>query len=286
MKLAIGTAQFGLNYGISNNQGQVCPNEVSKILALAKHENINTLDTAPAYGDSEKVLGETGITAQFDIVSKIPALGNCTNNIEQYVNASLQQLNIETLSAVLFHQVEDIISSTHAKSRFNALLALKKQNKINKIGISVYTPEQLKLCVNNYPIDIVQLPLNCFDQRFINTGWLEKLADKKIEIHTRSIFLQGLLLMKQKQLPAYFSIYKSRFQHFIDTAHQLNVSTLSLALAIGCQQNHIDKIIVGCCNVKQLQEIISAYNIAKEIKTDLSSLSCSDENLIIPSNWQ
>jgi len=252
MKLAIGTAQFGLNYGISNNQGQVCPNEVSKILALAKHENINTLDTAPAYGDSEKVLGGTGITAQFNIVSKVPALNDKDINIEQYVNASIQQLNIETLSAVLFHQVEDIISSTHAKSRFNALLALKKQNKINKIGISVYTPEQLKFCVNNYPIDIVQLPLNCFDQRFINTGWLEKLADKKIEIHARSIFLQGLLLMKQEQLPSYLSTYKGRFKRFIDTAQQLNISTLSLALAIGCQQKNIDKILVGCCSVKQL----------------------------------
>lgn len=285
MKLALGTAQFGLNYGISNSQGQVCPSEVNKILALANQENIDTLDTAPAYGDSEKVLGKTGLLEPFSIISKIPALKDNNIDIEQYISISLQQLNIEKLAAVLFHHVDDIIASPLAQNRFNALLQQKEQGIIAKIGISVYKPEQLEFCVKHYPIDIVQLPLNCIDQRFINTNWLNKLADKNIEIHSRSIFLQGLLLMEPEKLPDYFIPFKRYFQYFSDTATQLKVSPLSLALAIGHQHSNIEKIVVGCCNEKQLSEIISAYTVAKEINEDLSSLACENENLIIPSNW-
>jgi len=285
MKLALGTAQFGLNYGVSNTQGQVCPNEVQKILALAKQQDINTLDTAPAYGNSEKVLGETKFAQKFNVVSKIPALNDNNVDIEQYINASLQQLNTECFSGVLFHQVEDVISSTLAQKRFDELVKLKEQGKVKKVGISVYTPQQLSFCINHYPIDIVQLPLNCFDQRFITSGLLDELANKKIEIHSRSIFLQGLLLMKTEKIPAYFSPYKSYFNYFYDTAKQLKTSPISLALAIGHQQHSIDKVIVGCCNTQQLSEIIFANIAAKKINEDLSSLACEDENLLIPSNW-
>jgi len=285
MKLALGTVQFGLDYGVSNTQGQVCPEEVNKILTIAKQQNISTLDTAPAYGNSEKILGKTGLAHQFNIVSKIPTLNDNDIDVEQYVKTSLQQLNIEKLAAALFHHVDDIISSPHAKNRFNALVKLKEQGKINKIGISVYTPEQLAFCVENYPIDIVQLPLNCLDQRFIDANWINELSDKKIDIHCRSIFLQGLLLMNIDSLPSYFTPYKKYFQRFLDTAKQLKVSTLSLALAIGHQHNGIDKMVFGCCNVEQLLEVISAYAVAKKINEDLSSLACKDKRLIIPSNW-
>jgi len=286
MKLALGTVQFGLDYGVSNTQGQVCPEEVNKILAVAQQQGINTLDTAPAYGNSEEVLGKTDLAYKFKIVSKIPALSDNNIDIEEYVKASLKSLNIESLDTVLFHHVNDIISSTHAQSRFNALLKLKEQGKTAKVGISVYTLEQLEFCVKHYPLDIVQLPLNCMDQRFINTGWLDKLADNNIEVHCRSIFLQGLLLIDPEQLPNYFLPFKKFFQLFWDTAQQLKVSPLSLALAIGHQYNSIDKMVVGCCNTKQLSEIIHSYQVAKMLDVDLSSLNSTNEQLILPQNWQ
>jgi len=285
MKLALGTVQFGLDYGISNTQGQVCSEEVKRILAFAKQHNITTLDTASAYGNSEEVLGKTGLSNQFDIVSKIPALNSAETDMAQYVKTSLQQLNVESLASVLFHHVDDIIASPYAQSRFDALVNLKEQGVINKIGVSVYTTEQLDFCLKHYPIDIVQLPLSCMDQRFVSSHWLDKLADKKVETHCRSIFLQGLLLMKPEELPSYFTPFKKYFQHFSDTAKQLKISTLSLALAIGSQHDSIDKVVVGCCNVKQLSEIISAYTAAQKINEDLSSLACENRDLIIPSNW-
>jgi aryl-alcohol dehydrogenase-like predicted oxidoreductase len=285
MKLALGTAQFGLDYGVSNATGQVCLTEVSHILALAKKHNINTLDTAPAYGSSELVLGKTNLSKTFDLISKIPALGDDDIDITYHIDKSLEKLRLTKLDAVLFHHVEDIISSTLSSQRFAALSEQKEQGKTSKIGVSLYTPAQLEFCCANYPIDIVQLPLNCLDQRFINTNWLAELADRGIEVHCRSLFLQGLLLMEPTQLPLYFSPFKKYLLHFFDTAKQLRISPLTLALAIGHQHTSITKMVVGCCNTKQLLEIIAAYITAKEIDDDLSSLSCTDERLIMPSNW-
>lgn len=285
MKLALGTAQFGLDYGISNADGKVDSSEVNKILTLAKKEGINTLDTAPAYGDSEKVLGCTQLTKAFNIVSKIPLLQHDEINIAPYVDSSLKQLNINKLDAVLFHHADDIISSSIAHQRFKSLMRQKELGNINKIGISVYSPEQLEFCTKHYSIDIVQLPLSCIDQRFIESDWMNKLANKNIEVHCRSLFLQGLLLVKPKDLPKNLTVFKPYFQRFEDTALQLKVSQLSLALAIKNQYPSIKKLVIGCCNVKQLSEIIKAYSEAKKITADLSTFSCKDENLIIPSNW-
>ncbi len=285
MRLALGTAQFGLDYGVSNTQGQVHPDEVKEILTFAKHQGISLLDTAPAYGGSEQVLGQSCITSQFEIISKIPALENANANIEQYVKTSLEKLKQKKLAGILFHHVEDVMSLSEGRKRFKALTDMKLSGKIDKVGISVYTPKQLDFCLKNHPVDIVQLPLNCLDQRFISTGQLDELAERNIEVHCRSIFLQGLLLMDFKHLPAYFEPFKHYFKHFLDTAEQLKVSTLSLALALGCQQSSISSIVVGCCSVNQLSEIITAYKLAANIDEDLSSLACEDVKLLIPSNW-
>jgi len=295
MKLALGTVQFGLDYGVSNTNGKVTNAEVSAILKLAKSTGIDTLDTAPVYGNSEQVLSKQianfsndkhNSNTFFKIISKIPALKNDEQNINHYLDKSLNQLGVNQVEAVLFHQVNDIIDSPYKQQRFNNLLNIKQQNKVKKIGISVYTPKQLNYCFKNYNIDIVQLPLNCLDQRFIQTKWLERLAKANIEIHCRSLFLQGLLLMNISQLADYFKPYTSYLMKFFNMAQQLKVSPLTLSLAIGCQNKSISKMVVGCCNTQQLEEIIDAYNSALTINADLSTLACSDENLLIPSNWQ
>ena len=286
MKLALGTAQFGLDYGISNTQGQVCPAEVNKILNIAQQHNINTLDTAPAYGNSELVIGKSNIANQFKIISKIPALKNNEINIERYIKNSLSMLKTNKLDAVLFHHVSDIISHPLAIDRFNTLLKLKEKEVITKVGISVYTPEQLKYCVEHYQIDIVQLPLNCLDQRFIQAGWLDKLASKGIEVHCRSLFLQGLLLMAPSNRNNYFSPFSEPLNAFINAAKKFGISPLTLALAIACQQESINKIVLGCCNNNELKDIIHAYKVAINFKEDLSFLACSNEKLLIASNWE
>jgi len=288
IKLALGTVQFGCDYGVSNDQGQVSAQEINNILSLAAEVGITTLDTASIYGNSEQALGQSKLASQFNIVSKIPSLESAesSDKIKQIIEKSLTQLKITQLDAVLFHQVDDLIHTPLAQARLDTLIEQKKSGSIKKLGVSVYTPTQLKYCLNNFNIDIVQLPLNALDQRFIATGLLEKLAARGIEVHCRSVFLQGLLLMDIKELAPYFLPYLAPLKKFAKMAQTLTISPLALSLAIACQQKHINKIIVGCCNEQQLQEIIDAYRIAKTITDDLTSLAYHDEQLILPYNWQ
>ena len=285
MKLALGSAQFGLNYGISNQQGQVDRQEVLRILQLAQQQKITLLDTAAVYGDSEKILGHSGLCEKFALVSKIPALSAQEKDVAIYIENSLKNLQITQLEAVLFHRVDDLISSPLKKVRFDNLIAQKQQGKVKKIGVSVYTPQQLDYCFNHYPLDIVQLPFNLLDQRFLQTGWLDKLKKSAIEIHCRSLFLQGLFLMESTQLADYFHPYLPVLAKISQKAQTLNTSVLSLALALACQQSTIDKMIVGCCNKAQLQEIITAYQQAKKISANLTDLAYDDEQLLLPSFW-
>ena len=191
MKLSIGTVQIGLDYGISNQVGKVAFNEVQKILTFAKKHNITYLDTAMAYGLSEEVIGlyrKKNNDKDFKIITKIPDTKHSTISINDMLEHALIRLSCDHVYALLLHTAENINKSTYAQ-----LLSLKEQGKIKKLGVSVYSPEQAFLIAKNFNIDLIQLPLNIFDQRFIESGCLQFLKDKGIEIHTRSLFIQGLL---------------------------------------------------------------------------------------------
>ena len=290
LKLALGTAAFGLDYGVSNAAGKVSVKEIENILALAKQEGIDTIDTASAYGDSESVLGSNSRAKQLKIISKIPPLVDTgfdeKSSISALTTESLQRLKQTKLHAMLFHQVEDVVDHPLGKQRFKQLEQLKEQGVVDKIGFSLYTPQQLNQCLENYQFDIVQCPLNCLDQRFINPNILKKLKDLNIEMHCRSLFLQGLLLIKEQALHEYFKPYQCFLNAFINKAKKLGVSKLVLALAIGCQHQVVSKMIIGCCNAQQLEEIIIAYHQAMRINDDLSGLACNEPSLIMPTNWQ
>ena len=202
MKLALGTAQFGLDYGVSNASGQVEVSEVKDILREADGHNIDTLDTAMVYGISESVLGRVGVN-QFNIVTKLPPIPKDVRNIDLWVNthinSSLRKMRIERVSGLLLHRSADLFE-TPKRKLIDSLCKLKDDGVINKIGVSIYNPDELDdIEKHGIKIDIVQAPFNILDRRLESSGWLGKLHLAGIEVHTRSVFLQGLLLQKEKQ---------------------------------------------------------------------------------------
>ena len=208
-KLVLGTAQFGMDYGINSIHGKVKPKEVQNILHYAKSVDINFLDTAPAYGDSEKVLG-TMNTKDFKVVTKTRHFNSTdiTDDeillLNQDFNNSLKDLKLDSVHALLVHNTDDLLKAG-AFRIIDHLKNLKKAGKIKKIGVSVYDNQQLTFVINNFDVDMVQLPFNIFDRRLINSGMLELLNSKGIEVHARSIFLQGLTLMSDKSMPRKFN---------------------------------------------------------------------------------
>lgn len=284
MKLALGTVQFGFKYGIANQTGQVSRSEAKAILQLALANGIDTIDTAIAYGESEACLGEVG-TESFNVVTKLPPLPDeCLNVaawVDQQVNESLSRIGVSSIYGLLLHRSDQLLGPNGA-ALYQALIELKDKEKVQKVGISIYSPAELS-GLQRFSFDIVQAPFNLLDQRLVSSGWMQRLKDDAVEIHTRSAFLQGLLLMEPENIPTKFAPW-SRFwliwHHWL--ANQ-SFNAVEACLAFPISFREIDRVIVGVDNVSQLKQIMLAADL-KSID-EFPDLRCEDENLINPAKW-
>lgn len=279
MRLALGTVQFGLAYGISNQTGQVGDNELDDILMLARQLGIDTLDTAQAYGNAESRLGSRE-TADFALVDKL-APGILATDVVASVDNSLMTLARPKLDGLLLHRSQDA-----SPALFEQLTALQQQGKVGRIGVSVYSPQELEhWLASGYPLQLVQLPANLLDQRFLRTGWLDKLQALGCEIHVRSLFLQGLLLMQPDRRPDYFQAFAQPLAK-LDDWHP-HVPHLDKALSLIAALPQVSRFVVGVCHVHELVAIAAAYARRHAWSdTELASLACSDPGLINPALWK
>lgn len=286
MKLALGTAQFGPPYGISNQKGVISKKEVERIINLSRKIGIDTIDTAKSYGKCEELLGDIGVK-DFKIITKLSSDFHKSDNATKFVNIkveeSLQKLRINNLHAILFHD-SSFYKNIEGIKTFRILEKLKYDGKIKKIGVSVYNPDDLKKIINQFNIDIVQLPLNLLDRRFEKEGLLKELNHKKIEIHSRSTFLQGLLLMKKEDLPSYFFKWKNIFEYFEKWIEIKSTSKIKACLNYPVSLSMISKIIVGVISFEQLEELNNIYKSKKV--SDFPIFPDGDYDLIDPRNWK
>ncbi|MBT5400617.1 aldo/keto reductase [bacterium] len=278
-KLALGTVQFGLDYGILNTTGQAPLEEVKKVLKLAKEHNIDTLDTASSYGNSEEVLGKIGVN-DFKIVTKTISLQLGVDNVLQSFYQSLTDLNTTNVDGLLIHNIEDA-KDKQFDILYKELDKLKKDKLINKIGFSTYTPDQVDFLLDNFDFDLIQVPFNVFDTRLIEGNQLNLLNKKDVEIHARSVFLQGILL-NFKYLDSSFSKWTTQFDDYQKMVKNSGLSLLEYALNFALNTQEIDKVLVGVNNEKQLREV---FKSVKEQEA-LSSYSICDVNLLNPSLWK
>lgn len=286
MRIGLGTASFGMKYGVANDQ-QINADEVNAILALSHKNQVDVIDTAQLYGDSEAVLGQNKELNQFRIVTKLDHItGLSLSDIESKFNDSLVRLSQSSLYGVMLHRGDDLLNK-HAQQNWSNLQHLKANGSVKKVGVSVYTPIELSKIMAQFPIDLVQLPLNLLDQRFLESGVLTEAKNKGIEIHVRSAFLQGLLLMDIEQLPSYFESFQPHLQLLDKTRRDQNISAMTLALAFFKQLKEVDVLVLGTNSEKQWLELLDTVNsMPSDLSVDFSALASSDERLILPTNWQ
>jgi len=284
-RIALGTVQFGLPYGIANQAGQVLRSEANAMLRLALVSGIDTLDTAIAYGDSETCLGQVGVEG-FKVVTKLALVPNsCTDFsywVSRQVNASLLRLRKKNIYGLLLHQPDQLLGSNGA-ALYQALQDLKSSGLVQKVGVSIYSPSELDALIPLYSFDLVQAPFNLIDHRFYTSGWLRRLKDDGVEIHTRSAFLQGLLLMPQADIPSKFLSWDNLWQTWHKWLAAHPISAVQAALAFPLFFPEIDRVIVGANSVSQLSQIISAAELPANIR--FPNLQCNEENLINPAKW-
>ena len=280
----LGTVQFGLDYGISNSIGKTLPAEIENILATSQKAGISFLDTAFNYGESEKVLGQFKTKLQdFSVVTKLPYLDKSKLSLSGSFESSLNLLGLNSVYGLLFHDPVDILGP-NGKEYFNQVVQLKEQGKVRKIGVSVYTIEQLIEVTKKYSIDLVQLPVNIFDQRFLENGLLSHLKKKGIEIHVRSVFLQGLLLMNPSELNPFFDSIKTHATAFHSEIANRNYSRQEVCLSFVRDIAEVDRIVVGVNNAQQLEQLVSMYS--NQVEFDYSAYKLDDESILLPSNWK
>lgn len=290
MKLGLGTVQFGTPYGISNKSGQVDAAEVGKILQLAASSGIQILDTAAGYGNSETVLGASLAPAHnFSIVTKIlplktdPIRPEDVARLEKAFYDSLRHLGQSSVYGLLVHHPADLLSS--GGERLYALLqSWRAEGLVGKIGVSVYDKDEVDCLFGKYAFDLVQLPLNVFDQRLVHNGTLKRLHQAGVEIHVRSAFLQGLLLMPSAALPPYFASLKPHHEAYLDVLAKLGLSPVAGALGYFHRLPEISTVLVGVETSTHLQECLVA---TREIPLiDFAGFSVDNPIMLDPRVWR
>ncbi len=271
-KVGLGTVQFGLAYGISNREGITPPEEVTRLLQFAHTAGIDLLDTAYGYGKSEEVLGNAGVN-NFKVVSKfLPPDGNLT--IEAQVSQSLKRLNVNSLYGLLAHRPLSIIS--HPAS-WDTLMKLKHDKIIQKTGFSFNTTEEADAVLDTgYLPDLVQVPFNYFDHRFV--ARLSALRSAGCEIHTRSPFLRGLFFTDPSKLPSFFNAVKPMIIHLQSFGDALPAMLLHYCL----QQPFIDKVIFGVNTLNQLVNNLKMPESAGYLPPLNQQIS---DEILTPSTW-
>jgi len=284
-RIALGTAQLGMPYGIANQSGQVSGLAAAEMLRLAYSSGIDTLDTAIAYGDSETCLGKIG-TEGFKLVTKLPPVPPECQNVREWINSqisgSLTRLRVASIYGLLLHSPRQLLEAG-GNAIYEELRGLQHSGLIEKLGISVYSPAELDSLLSKFRFDLIQAPFNLVDQRLLNTGWLRRLKGEQIEVHTRSTFLQGLLLMQAADMPRVFEVWDTLWRTWDAWQRYNRVSALQTCLAYPLSFPEIDRVVVGADSAIQLQQIVNAASETRSL--EFPDLSCEDERLINPSNW-
>lgn len=284
-KYTIGTAQFGMVYGISNCGEPIEYDQVASIIRYASALGINTLDTAVSYGFSESILGRVGLS-HWNAITKLPPVPvDCDSIcgwIDEMVAGSLSRLGITKLEGLLLHAPGQLLEA-NGEEIYYALKRQKHLGKTRKIGISIYCPSELDVLLRRYQVDIVQAPLNVYDRRLIDSGWLSKLRLRGVEVHVRSIFLQGLLLMRPEELPERLAGLHDLHLQWFNWLESKNLSALEACLAFVNAQSEIDRIIVGVHSTSQLLEMFQG--VRKKTVAVPSHISSSTIEHIDPRLW-
>ena len=294
MRIGIGTAQLGTNYGVTNRVGQVSRSEAGRILGRAAERGVDLLDTAAAYGESESILGGLLWAGHpFRIVTKLGPLTAAGDGASQEAAAervhgacrqSLDRLRQDSLYALLVHQAADLLGPAGGEI-WQALTRLKEEGLVHKIGVSVYTAAEIDKVLKTFVPEVVQLPINALSQTLARSQRIARLRAAGVEIHARSVFLQGILLADPCELPAYFSPYTEVLERFHQLARELRVSPLRLALGYVSGVREIDAYVVGVTSVPELDEILDAACVPLQRAPDWSTVACSDDALTNPGRW-
>jgi aryl-alcohol dehydrogenase-like predicted oxidoreductase len=258
-KIIVGTAQFGNKYGVGNSSGATGEGEAHSMLRIASGVGIFRLDTAQAYGSSEKIIGSFP-HAQFEVTSKVGRFPESNLDWGEWlasrIEVSRAELYRQKLTTVLFHDVSDFKN----KNRSRAIRALSEAS-INYpeliFGASIYNPEDWKELREIQDLRMYQAPYSIFDRRFERTGTFEEMTRLKKKVSARSVFLQGLLLLPLGKLPKYFSPWEKVISEWRKFCRVSGLSPVAAAASFSLASPFLEGVVIGFDSRRHLDELVS-----------------------------
>ena len=280
-KLAIGTAQFGLNYGIANEAGQLNHDQIKEILNYAYSNSINYLDTARAYGQSEKAIGQylKSKKKKWFVSTKISSLGD---ELIQEAKDSGKNLSVIP-DSILAHSANIFIDPNFQKN-----IEHLKQMGVFQVGVSVYTEKEIDAVLKKkIKPDVIQLPINILDSKLYKNGTINRIFDENIEVHARSVFLQGLFFLTDTKLENRFNGVLPSIKKLKAIAARFNITLPQLSLLWLISLKEVRKVVIGVDSLNQLKK--NCATIKKQISSsafkEALEVHFEDENILNPSKW-
>ncbi|MEX0967236.1 MAG: aldo/keto reductase [Bacteroidia bacterium] len=282
-RLILGTVQLGLAYGINNAGGKPSMSEAFSILKVAEDAGITHLDTAAAYGNSEAVIGnyirQNG-ESRFRIITKLNGKADWQPSLQQ----SLTHLGVEKVDVLFFHTYQDYLKNS---DHIDNLIKTEKDRSFSRLGVSVYTNEEMEALSGDDRISVIQAPFNLLDNDYHRSAAFEICKSQGKEIHTRSVFLQGLFFMPVSRIPARLQPVKPYVMELTGIANDLGIDVGALALQYALSKDYIDKVLVGVDGVAQLQKNLKWTQITVPEKAfqQIDKIEVADKDLLNPSKW-
>ena len=296
MELCLGTVQFGMDYGIKG-QKQPSIEQAVAMLDYATQNGIDTIDTANAYGTAEDVVGtflerKTVARDKLFVISKFrPNLLDDVKSDEYYkvmrdnLENTLSRLHTDYLDSYLLHSARYIYNDEIIAT----LNRMKEDGLVRRVGVSVYEPEEAKKCIERSNVEFMQLPFSIFDQRMEKAGVFKDAEKDNIQIHSRSAFIQGLILMEEDEVPPFLVKAKPIVRKISLLCERHGLSRISLAMNYVKLQSRISHLVFGVDNLEQLKENISIFkeNISKDIIDDIAKeFTDIEADIVMPSLWK
>lgn len=289
-ELGLGTAQLGLPYGVSNRDGQPSEAEAEAILEAALASGVRVLDTAPAYGEAEALLGRLLPTgAEVGVVTKTPPLGgdevgaaDC-EAVRRSAERSLERLRRDRVDALLVHHGADL-TAAGGERLAATMLDLRDAGLTARLGVSVYDRAELVAARERLPLEVVQLPLSALDQRLLRDGTLAELLAAGVEVHLRSVFLQGLLLMEPGELPPALDAAAPPLRALREARERAGLTAVEAALGFA-RECGADIALVGANSAAELRECAAALRGGGAAGIDYAALACEDAEVVDPRRW-
>lgn len=283
-RIGLGTAQFGLAYGISNQSGRVDDAEAARILRRAVEAGIGVVDTAPAYGDAERVVA-AGLPAQASVpvVTKTLRLAEGLDRVVARARESRALLG--RAPDLIVHSAGDLAGAP-GDDLWAALRELRAEGICRRIGFSAYVEDDVLALAGRFRPEIVQVPCSLADQRLVMDGTLARLAASGVDIHIRSIFLQGLLLMEPGKLPGGLA----RVAPWLDATRRkaagLGLSMLEASLGFAASLPGHAMLILGVTGMREFEDILAIASRSLLPDADWPGWRLNDEAALSPARWK